>query len=75
MSPREVSQLEEELRTCIEAAALTNTKLSLRSQVAQPVISNFRTRKRGLTPASVEKIARALGYEVRLVKLRKKRSS
>ena len=75
MSPRKASQLEEELRAYIEAADLTDTELGIRSQVTQPAISNFRTGKRGLSPMSLEKIAHALGLEIRVVKPRKKKSS
>ena len=72
MTSRETSQLEEALLKHIEAAELKDTELAKSSLVPQPTISNFRNGKRGLSPASVEKIARALGYEVRLVKLRKR---
>ncbi len=47
----EASQVEEKLRMYIKAARLTDTELGIRSEVAQPMMSNFRVRAFGLQRA------------------------
>ena len=69
----EPSRVENELRELLDKSKLPDYKVAELAGMTQPFISRFKRGHRGLTPRSIEALADVLGYELRLVK--KKRRS
>ena len=69
----EPSRVENELRRLLEKSELSDYKVADLAGMPQPSVSRFKKGHRGLTPRSIESLADVLGYELKLVK--KKRRS
>ena len=63
--PKKRSSLEDQLRAAIEQSGMSLYRLSLVSGVSDSVLSYFVRGKRSMTLATADRLAQALGLELR----------
>jgi hypothetical protein len=66
-----MSKVETQLRRIAKASGASMLSLSTSGKVSYPSVHSFVTGKRGLSVAGCEGLAKALGYELRLVRVEK----
>ena len=70
------TELEDDLRRLLdqelESSGTTRYRLATAARVALPTLTRFMNRERGLSPSAMRRLADALGYDIKLVKKRRK---
>ena len=62
------SKMEEELRRLVAESATSRYQIARDAGIAYQLILRFTNGQRGLQPATIEKIADAIGYDLQFVK-------